>query len=82
MWGVILKVLGISLSPLTAGFRPCMYLGGTASVGPVHLNLNFSINPWGLVIILAGAGLAAGFSVLAQEGLVRPLLRALFGTWA
>ena len=58
-----------------------MYFGGRVSGGPVNGEVQVRICLLGVIILLMAVGLYAGFRVLAEEGLLKLLLRVLFGNW-
>ena len=77
----LLWILGIILGPAAKLLRPCMYCGGKVVAGPLHGEFHVGVTPLGVCILVGACALYASFRVLAEEGLVRPLLRALFGSW-
>ena len=81
MRALLLRGLGIFIGPAAVVVRPCMYFGGRVSSGPVNGEVQVGVSPLGVIILLIAVGIYAGFKVLAEEGLVRPILRALFGNW-
>ena len=76
-----LRTLGFFWDPVAVVARPCMYFGGKVSSGPVNGGVQFGVGPVFVIILLVAVGIYAGLRALAEEGLVKPLLRALFGNW-
>ena len=77
----LLQALGVFFGPFAVVTRPCMYVGGRLTAGPAQGEVQVGISPCGVIILLVAATLYACFRVLAEEGLAKPVLRAVFGNW-